>query len=147
MVLPTKRTAGIAPRAAILTLLVLAGCGGPSTVPSGDAARAALEQALNAWKSGSSPGDLPGTTPPVQAVDSTWRAGRKLASFEIVREEPAEDERRFVVRRQIDSEKEPDEVLYIVFGRDPVRVYAEDDYRRLIEMDNNPAPRKKAGRR
>ena len=134
-------------RAVILGLFLLCGCNQPGAVPPADAARAALEQALNAWKSGAPAGDIAGATPPIQAVDHAWQTGRKLKSFEILREEPADDERRFVVRRELEAAQEPEEVVYVVFGRDPIRVYAEEDYRRLIEMDNNPAPKRARGRR
>lgn len=136
-----RRFSTIAVRAAVLVLACLAGCGGHSTLPAADSARGALEQAMNAWKSGAPPGDLSGGEHPVQAIDHAWRAGGKLDSFEILSEESNEDDHRFLVRRQLTGAKEPEEVTYVVFSRDPIRVYAEDDYQRLIQMDDNPAPR------
>ena len=31
-------------------------------------------------------------------------------------------------------------VRYVVHGRDPVWVYREEDYKRMLNMDNNPVP-------
>lgn len=147
----SMRERRLARRALVLPVaivsLCVAGCGGPSTVPSADAARTALEQALDSWKSGAAPGPVAGTKPSVQAIDSAWRGGRKLKAFEILREEPTEDAKRFIVRRRLEGTEEPQEAAYVVFGAEPIWVYAEDDYRRLTDMDNNPPTDRKGGRR
>ncbi len=66
--------------------------------PSADRARVALEASLNAWREGKKPGNIAGTDPPVQAIDNEWTNGRKLAAFEVLREEPSESDKRFVVK-------------------------------------------------
>jgi hypothetical protein len=121
----------------ILALLGV-GCGGGYRPPSSDAARTALERSLNAWKEGARPGPVEGADPPVQVSDVTWQAGRKLDSFEILSEESDGDEKRFAVRLSLTGDPAPKETLYFVFGTSPIFVYAEEDYRRMVNMDNNP---------
>ena len=137
--------------AGVFLTLALAGCGESAArfKPAGTTARAALELALNAWKNGESADTLASGVPPVQAVDSHWRAGRKLASFEIVKEEPGETDQRFSVRLiedgpgakgKLKSAPAPAaaEVTYVVIGHDPVWVYRDEDYARLLNMDDSP---------
>jgi hypothetical protein len=128
----------------------LAGCEGASRahVPTGSTARESLDAALAAWKSGKTPEAVAALTPAVHAVDSHWQAGRSLASYEILQEEPGESERRFTVRL---TEADPKakakgtekEVTYVVIGRGPVYVYRDADYTRFLNMDNNPQPARK----
>jgi hypothetical protein len=73
---------------AILILMIGwgTGCGTPKEIrPEGDeaSAKAALEAALHAWKSGSSPTEIaaPGT---VFWTDEDWQAGQKLADYQVV---------------------------------------------------------------
>jgi len=125
----------------------LCGCGGYDVTPPAAVARTALERSLMTWKDGGSPGPIAGAEPPVQAIDSEWQNGRKLASFEILGEEGGAGDRRFTVRlvgRDPAGEKE---ARYVVLGQGPVLVYREEDYRKMLDMDNNPAPPKtKRGR-
>jgi hypothetical protein len=85
------------------------GGGGGAAVPAADVARDALEKSLAAWKNGQRPGTISGGDAPIQAVDFTWQAGSKLQSFEIVREEPSESERCFVVRLLLGGSTVPEE--------------------------------------
>jgi hypothetical protein len=119
------------------------GCGGSgsSAAPSADLAQKALARSLTAWKDGKRPGILEGTEPLIQAVDSKWQAGQKLGSFEIVREEPAETERRFAVRLHHGSPGAAEDARYMVVGTGPIWVYREEDYQRMINMDNSPTTR------
>jgi hypothetical protein len=132
--------------------LVCSGCGfgkgGGAATPSADLAGGALEKSLAAWNVGKRPGTLEGTDPPVQAVDSKWQSGAKLGSFEILHEEASETERRFSVRLVQGNPPITEEVRYMVVGKGPILVYREEDYQRMINMDNNPVPRpsRRAGR-
>jgi hypothetical protein len=120
------------------------GCGaggGRAPVPTADLAREALEKSLTAWKSGQRPGMISGAQPPIQAIDFTWQAGSKLQSFEILREEPSETERCFAVRLLHGNATAPEEARYRIVGNGPVFVYREEDYKRMLDMDNSPNPR------
>jgi hypothetical protein len=131
----------------LLLPLVCSGCSfvwGGSATPSSGGAREALEKSLTAWKAGKRPGMIDGTTPPVQAVDSKWLAGRKLDSFEILREEPSEVERLFVVKLVRGNPAVAEEARYLVVGTGPIWVYRDEDYQRMLNMDDNPVPRRGA---
>ena len=81
--------------------------------------------------------------PPVRMVDSAWQQGQQIESFQIGDEEDTEDgTKQFTVKLTLKKAKEPQEVRYVVHGRDPVWVYREEDYKRMLHMDNNPAPAK-----
>jgi hypothetical protein len=138
----------------LVAVTALSGCGSSSNAhqPAASAARAALDSALSAWKNGEGPDTLASKSPSVQAVDSHWRAGQKLTSYEVVKEEPGEGDQRFTVRLAEDDPKNKakssastKEVTYVVIGRDPIWVYRDEDYTRLLNMDNNPQPARKAG--
>jgi hypothetical protein len=129
--------------AALVILLAGPSCGGPSMNPPADRARAALGASLNAWRQGKRPGDLEGTYPPVQAIDNDWTNGRKLTAFEILREQPSESDRRFVVKLTYAAPVTVTEAIYIVLGASPIAVFREEDYARTMNMDNNPTPKKK----
>jgi hypothetical protein len=119
--------------AAALCLAAAAGCSRSYDryIPSEDAARKALEAALDAWKGGQAkPGPVEGTSPPVQAVDSRWQAGQRLTGYEILEEEPSTGGPRvFSVRLTMPAPAAPATVRYYVVGRDPLWVYREDDYK------------------
>jgi hypothetical protein len=124
--------------------LLCSGCGfalgGAGPTPSSSAARGALESSLTAWKEGKKPGAIEGASPPIQVVDSTWQRGAKLASFEVLREELSDPEKRFTVRLMTGTPTVAVETRYMVVGTDPIGVYREDDYKRMLNMENNPAP-------
>ena len=133
--------------AALAILLVGSSCGGPNMNPQSDRARTALEASLNAWRDGKKPGNIEGTDPPVQAIDNDWTNGRKLASFEILREEASESDKRFVVKLTYATPPAAAaESVYIVVGVSPIAVFREEDYNRTMNMDNNPTPTKKKKR-
>jgi hypothetical protein len=71
---------------AIVALTALGGCG--SATPQGadqDAARAALQTALDAWKRGDTPDALSKAEPPIQVSEWQWRSGAKLVRYEIAK--------------------------------------------------------------
>jgi hypothetical protein len=100
-------------------------------IPSEDKARQALEATLNAWRDGRQPGTIEGLPMAVQAVDSRWLAGHKLASYEILGEEPpSEGPRVFSVKLTMKRPAvKPLTVRYYVVGKEPLWVYREDDYK------------------
>jgi hypothetical protein len=65
-------------------LLSAVGCGGnDSGAASEESARAALTNALDAWKSGRTADEMRRQTPEVVVGDSAWKQGRKLTSYQI----------------------------------------------------------------
>jgi hypothetical protein len=137
---PTRRPAL---GAALAILLVVPSCGGPNMNPAADRARGALEASLKAWREGKKPGNIEGTDPPVHAVDNDWTNGRKLISYEILREQPSESDKRFVVKLTYAAPAAEMETVYVVVGASPIAVFREEDYTRTLNMDNNPVPKKK----
>lgn len=120
------------------SLVLLAGCSRQGTrtqdfIPPSDKAKKALAAALDHWQAGNPPGTVPGTSPKVEAVDSKWRSGQKLKSYEILDEESGSEPRFFKVRLTPASGA-PQEVRYAVFGIDPLHVYREQDYNSLSGM-------------
>ena len=125
-------------RLVALLLLLAAGCSAASTdrfVPKTAAARQALEAALKAWKDGQPAARIESHNPPIEVVDSKWRAGRKLASYEITGEDTnLEGHRRFTVKLTMQKPAGTQEARFIVLGQDPLWVYREEDYKRLSGM-------------
>lgn len=111
-------------------------------------ARKALDDSLAAWQSGGKPDQLASGTPAVHPVDFQWQAGRALESYQIVADEPdpGDATKPFTVSLKLKPVKgakaaaTETKTRYVVLGRDPVWVYREDDYARLLNMDNNPQP-------
>jgi len=146
-------------RCSVLTMIALwagfalPGCGGGAKAfaPRGASAREALDATLTAWKNGEKPDALASRSPAVHAVDSHWRSGQSLQSFEVVQEEAGEGVQRFSVKltTKEGGAKSKDvhaDATYVVVGRDPVWVYRDDDYARLLGMEDNPQPRKGSAR-
>lgn len=112
------------------------GCGGGTSVssyqPKGNAAKAALTVALDAWKSGrEKPGTLDSQKPAVEVQDSIWGSGRKLKDFQIGDEQPSSDgPTRFAVQLTFESEPTTEQAEYYVVGKDPLWVMRDKDYHR-----------------
>ena len=122
----------------ICGLILLAGCSRQGTRnqdfnPPSDKARKALESALEHWQAGNPPGTVPGTSPKVEVMDSIWKGGQKLTSFEILEEEAGSEPRFFKVRLTL-AKGPPQEARYAVMGIDPLWVYREEDYKKLSGM-------------
>ncbi len=137
----------------------MAGCEGTGNarfIPDADAARSSLETALGAWRDGKPCGPIEGT-PPIRVADSAWQNGEQIASFEIGDEEAdADGTKQFPVKLTLKKGGKVQEVRYIVNGRDPVWIFSEADYKRMIDMGNGEAtgkrpksakPRSSAGER
>jgi hypothetical protein len=130
-----------------ILLLSMPGCSnGTTAVPTGEVARKALEAALNQWRDGGKPGDLPGTDPKVEVHDTPWAKGDRLASYEILGEESGTAEKRFSVRLSLSKPEKVQEVKYHVLGVGPVMIFRDEDYERNINMVDGP-PTEKAGSR
>jgi hypothetical protein len=138
--------------AAVPLVNLLAGCGASHArfTPTTNEARTSLETALTAWRDGKPCGPIE-ATPPVQISDSAWQAGQQVESFEIGEEKDEGDgTKQFVVAVKMKKPPGDQSVRYYVHGRDPVWVYREEDYKRMINMDNNPVTKsqsKSANRR
>ncbi len=116
----------------ILCLLPGCGTGHARFTPGEDEARDALEHALSAWRDGQA-------APPAHVVESAWRNGQQIEKFEILREQDGDDGTKvFSVRLSTKKPKGDREIVYVVHGRDPIWVYREEDYNRMLQMDNNP---------
>jgi hypothetical protein len=99
--------------------------------------------ALTAWRDGRPCGPIE-ATPPVRVADSLWQGGQAIEAFQIGDEQAAEDgTKRFPVKLTMKKTKAVQEVRYIVYGRDPVWVFSEADYRRMIDMGNGPETSKR----
>ncbi len=128
--------------AALPLVGLLAGCGASHAryTPTSGEARSSLEAALTAWRDGKPYGPVE-ATPPVQVADSAWQAGQQLESFQIGDEEDGGDgTKQFAVTLKMKKPPGDQAVRYFVHGRDPVWVYREEDYKRMVNMDNNPVP-------
>lgn len=111
--------------------MAIIGCGANSEkkyIPSTTAARDALDATLAAWKSGAPYGPIQSGKTPVNVFEGRWQAGKKLESFEVLREEPSEGPKKFVVSTKLIGEAKPTEIAYLVVGKDPLLVFREDDF-------------------
>jgi hypothetical protein len=128
--------------AALPLVSLLTGCGASHArfAPTSDEARSSLEAALTAWRDGKPYGSVE-SKPPVQVTDSAWQAGQQVESFVIGEEKDDGDAtKQFTVALKMKKPPGDQSVLYFVHGRDPVWIYREEDYKRMINMDNNPVP-------
>jgi hypothetical protein len=129
-------------------MALLPGCdtGHARLTPRGEDARVAVETALSAWRDGRAYDKIE-APPPVRVVDSAWRDGQKIDKFEILREENGDGGTKvFTVRLSTKKPPAEHETVYIVYGQDPTWVYREDDYNRMLQMDNNPTTSKSKSR-
>jgi hypothetical protein len=127
---------------------LLGGCGDTGHArftPAKDEARASLEAALTAWRDGRPFGQVE-ATPPVRVADSLWQGGQQIASFQIGDEEdPGDGTKQFAVKLTMKKTNTVQDVRYVVNGRDPVWVFCETDYKRMIDMGNGTeGPRSKS---
>ncbi|MEK6258300.1 MAG: hypothetical protein AABP62_06730 [Planctomycetota bacterium] len=120
-----------------ITMAILAiGCGETDRkyIPSESTARGALEAALNAWKSGAAHGTVKGFQVPIDTFDARWQAGKKLDEFEVLREEPSDGPKTFVVKMKLADEPNHSEITYLVVGKDPLLVFRREDYNKASGM-------------
>ncbi len=102
---------------------------------------------MTAWRDGKPYGPIE-ATPPVNVADSAWQGGEHIDSFQIGDEEESGDgTKQFSVKLTKTKAKTTQDVRYIVHGRNPVWVFSEPDYKRMIDMGNGPeTPKSKAVR-
>ena len=128
------------PAFTLVTLLAfLAGCGSGSSVvsftPPSNAAEDALTAALEAWKSGEAPGELIETDQMrIQFADAAREAGAKLTDYEIVQALPGDSPRKFSVKLTLEGATAPEEITYVVVGKDPLVVMRDEEYNRTSAM-------------
>lgn len=121
-------------------LLCAAGCSSKASfdkfVPAEAKARQALEAALTSWQNGqAAPARITNTKPPIEVLDSKWRSGQKLASFEIVSHEPNQGGPQWFSVKLILKKPATEQVVrYCVLGNDPLWVYREEDYHKTSGM-------------
>lgn len=123
-----------------------AGCGGggsgsvKSFQPTGASAKTALTTALEEWKSGrAKPGVIEKSKPTVNVQDSLWSSGRTLKDFQIGEEQTSPDgPTRFKVQLTLEGDSPTEPIEYFVFGKDPLWVCHEIDYRKMIGMSVAP---------
>lgn len=119
--------------ACLAWLVAAAGCGGGEQgfdrfIAQPEEARAALEAVLASWQSGQRPGQLTVGSSTVRAVDSQWRSGSKLLSYEILEQLPSENDKRFSVRLKLGGGSAPQVANYVIVGRDQLWVFRDTDY-------------------
>jgi len=133
-----KLTQGKLLALAAFCALVAAGCGENAShdkfIPREATARKALETALTSWQKGQKPGTIESDDVPIEVMDSKWRAGQKLARFEILKEEPGQGPRWFSVKLVMQKPAGEQTVRYVVLGNSPLWVYREEDYKKTSGM-------------
>lgn len=135
----------VRPRSALVLIGIAAGaitlgCGRADTsarfVPAEETARAAIAAGLDAWKTGTPAGEVPGTKPLVYVVDSYREPKEKLASYEILGEVPGDAPRCFAVDLRFEPPR-TEKVRYVVVGVDPLWVFRMEDYQLLSQWDHH----------
>ena len=118
--------------------LAFVGCGpGVTPLPSASQAREAVQVALEAWKGGRDPESLKTATPPVAPVDFDWKAGKTLVDFAIGPEETVQGTKAFAVKLTLSPDVVKD-TRYMVLGQNPFQMYREEDFQRMLNMENDP---------
>ncbi len=103
--------------------------------PPSDAARDALTKVLTAWQSGQGgTGQLELTNPTIHFADPAWLAGGKLQSFEIIKAGEADSPREFTVKRSLEGDPAPSEVVYVVVGKETLWVMLREEFERTSGM-------------
>lgn len=105
--------------------------------PGLEASKAALTASLEAWKGNRrESGVMIGSNPSIGVVDST-RLERPLLDYEVVGPlMVAEKARPFAVRLVLDSPRETVSARYLVLGRDPLWVFREEDFERMLHWEH-----------
>jgi hypothetical protein len=131
----------------VIAATALAGCGGSPGAyrPSDDAARKALDQALATWQKGGKPD---GVGPSVHVADGQWESGAALDGYEVLGpDEGGTDAQawfKVVLKLKKPSGEKP--ARYVVVGKQDVWVYREEDYKKFMDMADDPKPAAKKRR-
>jgi hypothetical protein len=121
-----------------LTAMFTIGCSKKADVkdyiPPQESARQALSTALDAWKAGKAPDQIGASNPAISAQDAQWRGGKKLTAYEIVGPATGDDQnQRFTVKLTLDGGA-PQEMIYVVVGKDPIWVFSDESYKKTSGM-------------
>lgn len=120
----------------LLCASLLAGCGAAtveSFTPQKDTAEVALLTALEAWLAGEKESALEDTDIAVTLADPVVEQGAKLASYELIKPLEGDNPRQFLVKVTLEGGA-PQEVVYVVVGKDPLYVMPKSEYDRTSEM-------------
>lgn len=135
---------------ALFLCLNTGGCGGSSKnyAPTAEGAKETLDRALSAWQKGEKSNSLETASPPINVSIADWQAGKVLEKFEILKEEPVPGEvnKMFSTNLRLKGAKSDTKARFIVIGREPIWVYGENDFKNLLNMDNNKPATKTKGR-
>ncbi len=134
----------------LMTGLLLTGCGGSTPVPAAleppgiEASTRALVASLGEWKSGKrGPGGMIAGKPAVGIVDSS-RTDRPLIGFQVAGSLGVQDKARaFVVTLELESPRETRTARYLVLGQDPLWVFAQEDFERVLHWEHAMTPAQK----
>jgi hypothetical protein len=123
-------------------LCAAAGCGGsPGAAyrPSDDAARKALDQALATWQKGGKPEAV---GPSVHVADTQWDSGAALDGYEILGPDEGGTDAQawFKVVLRLKKPAGEKQARYVVVGKQDVWVYREEDYKKFMDMADDPRP-------
>jgi hypothetical protein len=103
-------------------------------VPADDAARRALVAALDAWRQGKPHQRVETVKPQVEVLDSGWKEGKQLESYQILGPASGDDQnKRFRVKLQF-AGGAAEEAVYVVVGKDPIWVFHSRDYQQASGM-------------
>jgi hypothetical protein len=110
----------------IVAVMLCAGCGGgPRRAAPVDVERAreTVKAALDAWKAGAKPAEMPGRSPSITVQDFDWMAGGKLLEYRLLDEGKAEDANLRIQARltvQDAKGKSAQKTVAYIVGTDPV---------------------------
>ena len=109
--------------------------------PDLKSSRSALVASLDAWKADQrSSGVIIGSAPSIGIVDA-MRTERRLLDYEVVGPlMVVEKGRPFAVRLILDAPRETVAARYIVLGRDPLWVFRQEDFERMLHWEHKMDP-------
>jgi hypothetical protein len=105
--------------------------------PDLEASKAALVASLDAWKADQrGSGVMIGSAPTIGIVDA-MRTERPLLEYEVVGPLMIVDKGRpFAVRLVLDAPRETVAARYVVIGRDPLWVFRQEDFERMLHWEH-----------
>ncbi|MFO0876030.1 MAG: hypothetical protein U0840_01550 [Gemmataceae bacterium] len=116
----------------LLGAVLAAGCGGGTAPGAADptAAKAALQQALDAWQRGDPPERLLEGRPSIRVLDREWTQGHRLLRYEIGSQTPFAADQRFQVVLTLQVANRPavkKKAVYLVGTSPAITVAREED--------------------
>jgi hypothetical protein len=97
--------------------------------PDEEAAQDALITALTAWKDGKPPTPIKERERTIQIVDKIWEKKAKLKGFEILSSDKTDTTTNFKVKIEVEKALAPQELIYVVVGKNPIWIFREEDYK------------------